>query len=56
MGKKKDRRMCKWKKGDIESDFPAFRSMVRKPAYVCLRCGRVADRKKRLCKPVSLGQ
>jgi hypothetical protein len=50
----KTRKMCKWSRRDLEADFDAFRDMVKKPAYACMRCGRVARVKKALCKPEAL--
>ena len=48
------KKLCKWKKGDVEDDFDELRKIVAKPAYVCRKCGRVADKKKWLCKPEAL--
>jgi hypothetical protein len=50
----KVKKMCKWGKGGIEKDFDKFTDMVRKPAYACGKCGRVARVKKAVCKPVAL--
>ena len=51
---KKDKRICKWKEDDISDNFDKFVSMVKNPKFVCKKCGRVADKKKRLHKPVAL--
>ena len=50
----KDKKMCKWKKGDVEDDFKTFKSLVGKPKYACKNCARVAAKKKVICKPISL--
>jgi hypothetical protein len=50
----KTRKMCKWSRKDLEKDFDAFRDLVKKPAYACMRCGHVARVKQALCKPEAL--
>jgi hypothetical protein len=52
MAKKK--LLCKWKKDDIDKKFDKFSAIVRNPEFVCIKCGRVADKKKWLHKPVAL--
>ncbi len=51
---KKEKRLCKWKKNDIDKKFDEFSDIVRNPEFVCTKCGRVADKKKWLHKPVAL--
>jgi hypothetical protein len=51
---KKEKRMCKWKEDDISEKFDKYLNIVRNPKFVCKKCGRVADKKKWLHKPVSL--
>jgi 3-methyladenine DNA glycosylase/8-oxoguanine DNA glycosylase len=51
---KKDKRICKWNEKDISKDFDKFAALVSNPKFVCKKCGRVADKKKRLHKPVPL--
>ena len=51
---KKEKRLCKWKEDDISEKFDEFITIVSDPKYVCKKCGRVADKKKWLHKPVSL--
>lgn len=46
--------LCKWKKSRIEKHFDDFVKIVRNPKFVCMKCGRVANSKKPLCKPKSL--
>jgi len=51
---KKEKRLCKWKEDDISEKFDKFINIVSSPKFVCKKCGRVADKKKWLHKPVSL--
>ena len=51
---KKAKRLCKWKKEDMAKNFNKFISIVKNPAFVCKKCGRVADNKKWLHKPTEL--
>jgi len=51
---KKTKKLCDWKQKDIFDKFDKFSDIVRNPAFVCAKCGRVADKKKRLHKPVAL--
>jgi hypothetical protein len=51
---KKAKELCKWKKEDISTKLDKFSDIVRKPRFVCTKCGRVADKKKWLHKPVAL--
>jgi len=53
MGKKdkKAKRLCKWKEEDIADKFDDFVDIVKKPGFVCKKCGRVANNKKLLHKP-----
>jgi len=46
--------LCKWKRSDYADQLKLLRTIVARPKHVCLRCGRVADRKKVLCEPVPL--
>ena len=51
---KKSKELCKWKQKDITNKFDKFSSIVSKPKYACAKCGRVADKKKWLHKPIEL--
>lgn len=46
--------ICKWKKDQIKSDMKLLKSIVKNPKFVCQKCGRAANRKQWLCKPVSI--
>ena len=51
---KTEKRMCKWKPEAIQKNLKAFKAMVDSPQFVCKKCGRVANTKKSLHKPVGL--
>jgi len=51
---KKEKPLCKWKEDDMDKKFDKFSDIVRHPEFVCKKCGRVADKKKWLHKPVAL--
>jgi hypothetical protein len=51
---KKEKLLCKWKEDDINKKFDKFSDIVRNPKFVCKKCGRVADKKKWLHKPIVL--
>ena len=51
---KKAKMLCKWKADTINKDLAEFAKIVKNPKYVCLKCGRVADKKKLLHKGVPL--
>lgn len=36
--------------GEVEK----IKAMVKKPAFMCFNCGRVADREGNLCNPIPL--
>ncbi len=48
------KKLCKWKKSDIEKDSKELKDIVRSPGYVCMKCGRAAEKKGNLCKPDEL--
>jgi hypothetical protein len=43
--------LCKWKRSEFVEELKLLKSIVARPKQVCLRCGRVADKKKWLCEP-----
>jgi hypothetical protein len=50
---KKLKRLCDWKKEQLD-DLDSYRDIVLDPQHVCKECGRVANKKKWLCKPAPL--
>ncbi|SFN34456.1 hypothetical protein SAMN05660284_01268 [Formivibrio citricus] len=36
-------------------DLKKYMKLVDRPEYVCEKCGRAANEKKRLCRPVKIG-
>lgn len=53
MAKKKDQPLCDWSKDDY-ADVERMAEVVLDPAWLCRKCGRVANRKKWLCKATKL--
>ena len=51
---KKVKRLCKWKEDDISEKSDKYIRIIREPKFLCKKCGRAADKKKWLHKPVSL--
>ncbi len=51
MGKKK---LCKLvQEGQLSKKIKKYIDKVESPEYICLKCGRVAEKKSVLCKPKS---
>ncbi len=50
----KNKALCKWTKRQYVKQIDDLRDIVSKPVYLCKDCGRVANDKKWLCKPVKL--
>ncbi|QUH24385.1 hypothetical protein [Serpentinicella alkaliphila] len=49
---KKDKKLCKLVIEDyIKDEFDKYKEIVKEAKYVCRKCGRVARKDKRLCKP-----
>ncbi|HSR69300.1 MAG TPA: hypothetical protein VLU25_15290 [Acidobacteriota bacterium] len=46
--------ICKWDRGDFEKLYSEHPSVVAKPRFACRKCGRVARKKKWLCKAFKL--
>jgi hypothetical protein len=46
--------LCKWGKKDLEKNLDEYTEIVKDPRFVCMKCGRVANKKKLLCKPKEL--
>jgi len=51
---KKEKRLCDWKKKYLSKNLEQLFTIVREPKFVCEKCGRVANKKKWLHKPVSI--
>jgi hypothetical protein len=51
---KENKSLCKWDKDDIKDDLKKLKKLVLPPAYICLKCGRVAKDEDNLCKPEKL--
>lgn len=51
---KKDWCLCEWKKNSYGDDLDLFRELVLDPRFYCTKCGRVAAKKKAVCKPAKL--
>ncbi|MGD2016355.1 MAG: hypothetical protein PVH37_30490 [Desulfobacterales bacterium] len=51
---KKKKELCKWKQDDIKKNLDEFSDIVRSPKFVCVKCGRVANKKKWLHKTAVL--
>lgn len=48
----KDKKICKLAKEDyLKDEFKKYKELVKDARYVCRKCGRVAVKEKRLCKP-----
>ena len=45
--------LCELKK-TLKKDFATYVSLVDNPTHVCRKCGRSANSKKLLCKPMRL--
>ncbi len=46
--------MCKAKKKVLNENPEAYMKLVNDPRFLCAKCGRVANSKKNICKPVKL--
>ncbi len=55
MKKLKDKELCKLVKDEVlEELLEDYQALVMNPTHLCTKCGRVANDKKRLCKPTRL--
>ncbi len=45
--------LCELKKS-LKADFKAYMQLIRDPTHVCQKCGRAANDKRLLCKPMKL--
>ncbi len=46
--------LCKLDKHDIEENIDNIVLLVSEPKYLCLKCARVATKKKYLCSPIKI--
>ena len=53
MAKKKEKALCDWSKDEL-ANLERVREAVLDPVWLCRKCGRVANRKKLLCKATTL--
>ena len=51
---KKEKKLCKWKEHRLTERLDEFMDIVRQPKFLCKNCGRVADDKKWLHKPIPI--
>ena len=55
MAKTKGKTLCKLVETKaLKKDPDSYKELVETPQFVCLRCGRAANRKKNLCDPTRL--
>jgi hypothetical protein len=46
--------LCKWPRAAYAERFDKLQKIVAEPKFVCLKCGRAAEKKKYLCEPEPL--
>jgi hypothetical protein len=46
--------LCELSKKGVGKNLPKILETVTNPVFICQKCGRVADRKARLCKPAKI--
>ncbi len=51
---KKNLKLCKWPGEEYKKNFERLVKIVKKPKYVCTKCGRAARKGKWLCQPHEL--
>ena len=51
---KNTKELCKWNQDAIRNKLDKFSDIVRDPKFVCIKCGRVANKKKWLHKTAAL--
>jgi len=52
-----EKTLCKLVKEDIlDQDLSEYLKLITESRYVCLKCGRTSNKKKRLCKPAPLNK
>ncbi len=48
------KKLCAWKKDDIEGKKKKLVKIVREPRFLCRKCARAASDKSFLCKPEAI--
>lgn len=46
--------LCKLGKGDIKDHWKELVEITKKSSFLCTKCARSANEKKRLCKPTAI--
>jgi hypothetical protein len=46
--------MCKLRKKVLQDDPESYIKLLKEPHFLCKKCGRVANNKKNICKPLKL--
>jgi hypothetical protein len=55
MAKIKDKTLCKLVANKaVKKKLGSYKELIDAPQFVCLRCGRAANRRKSLCDPARL--
>ncbi len=49
---KTEKKLCKWKEDDLTEKLDEFMDVIREPKFLCKKCGRVANNKEWLHKPI----
>lgn len=47
-------KLCKFNHAEIQASPKKYYKLVKKPRYLCLKCGRLARKDKYLCKPIDI--
>lgn len=53
---KKTIELCTWDKGTYGERLDELEAIVQDPCFACKTCGRVAQTRKYLCKPVRMSR
>ncbi len=49
-----DKKLCKWYDKALDKEIKTYWKMVKSPKFLCKKCGRAANKKDNLCKPISV--
>lgn len=50
----KKEKLCKWEKQEFQDNYAKLVKIVKKPQYICIKCGRVSKNKNYICKPLEI--